>query len=75
MLTLSTGFFQVVGVRLFNRRLQYCRVRVAWRPQYYALEMSFDEVTIERDPDCPVCRERPRTTDVKAIAASLELTP
>ena len=41
--------------------------------QFDALEMTFDEVAVARDPACPVCGRRPAITDVKASAAGLGL--
>jgi molybdopterin/thiamine biosynthesis adenylyltransferase len=41
--------------------------------QFDALEMTFDEVAVERDPACPVCGERPELADLAASAADLGL--
>jgi adenylyltransferase/sulfurtransferase len=41
--------------------------------QFDALEMSFDEVAVQRDASCPVCGERPRITDIASSAADLGL--
>jgi len=41
--------------------------------QFDALEMSFEEVAVQRDPACPVCGERPALADVAASAADLGL--
>jgi len=38
-----------------------------------ALDMSFDEVAVQRDPRCPVCGEEPVIRDLGASAASLGL--
>jgi len=35
--------------------------------------MSFDEVTVRRDPACPVCGEEPSIGDLRASAADLGL--
>lgn len=36
--------------------------------QVDALEMTFEEVAVQRDPDCPVCGRRPRITCLEASA-------
>jgi len=41
--------------------------------QYDALEMTFDEVSIARDPACPVCGEHPVITNVRQSAESVGL--
>jgi adenylyltransferase/sulfurtransferase len=41
--------------------------------QFDALEMSFDEVAVQRHPACPVCGERPKLADLAASAADLGL--
>jgi adenylyltransferase/sulfurtransferase len=41
--------------------------------QYDALDMSFDEVTVSRDPACPVCGEHPVITTVRQGVEGLRL--
>lgn len=41
--------------------------------QYDALDMSFTEIAVSRDPACPVCGEHPRISDLVASAADLGL--
>jgi molybdopterin-synthase adenylyltransferase len=41
--------------------------------QFDALEMTFDEVAVQRDPGCPVCGERPMIVDIASSAADLGL--
>jgi molybdopterin-synthase adenylyltransferase len=41
--------------------------------QYDALDMSFDEVAVSRDPACPVCGEHPAITSIAQSSASVGL--
>ena len=41
--------------------------------QFDALAMTFDEVTVARDPDCPVCGQRPSITSIAESATSVGL--
>jgi molybdopterin/thiamine biosynthesis adenylyltransferase len=41
--------------------------------QYDALEMTFDEVAVSRDPACPVCGDHPVITSVRQSAESVAL--
>ncbi|MBM3147724.1 MAG: HesA/MoeB/ThiF family protein [Actinobacteria bacterium] len=43
--------------------------------QFDALEMTFEEVAVQRDPACPVCGEAPRITDLATSAGGLRLAP
>ena len=59
---------EVVKVLLSIGRPLYDRLL-----QVDALEMSFDEVAVQRDPRCPVCRDEPGIGDLRASAANLGL--
>ncbi len=41
--------------------------------QYDALEMTFEEIAVSRDPACPVCGEHPRITTIRQSAESVGL--